>query len=88
MTKKFLFIAAFTALLTLVAACSKGPGKIQDKSKNREVVTEVFYTCSMHPEIHSAQPGKCPKCGMELIRKESAITDSTLTQTPDSLVQK
>ncbi len=25
------------------------------------------YTCPMHPEVHSDQPGKCPKCGMELI---------------------
>lgn len=25
------------------------------------------YTCPMHPEIHRAQPGKCPKCGMALV---------------------
>jgi competence ComEA-like helix-hairpin-helix protein len=25
------------------------------------------YTCSMHPEIISDKPGKCPKCGMALI---------------------
>ncbi len=37
------------------------------------VVTEthaagkVTYTCVMHPEIHAAQPGKCPKCGMDLV---------------------
>jgi hypothetical protein len=27
------------------------------------------YTCSMHPEVVSAQPGKCPKCNMDLIEK-------------------
>jgi hypothetical protein len=26
----------------------------------------VDYTCPMHPDVHSATPGKCPKCGMEL----------------------
>jgi Cu(I)/Ag(I) efflux system membrane fusion protein len=26
----------------------------------------VDYTCPMHPEVHSATPGKCPKCGMDL----------------------
>ena len=24
------------------------------------------YTCPMHPEVHSAGPGACPKCGMAL----------------------
>jgi NADH-quinone oxidoreductase subunit J len=26
------------------------------------------YTCPMHPEVRSPVPGKCPKCGMTLIR--------------------
>ncbi len=25
------------------------------------------YTCQMHPEIVASQPGKCPKCEMELV---------------------
>ena len=28
------------------------------------------YTCPMHPEVKSDKPGKCPKCGMELIEKK------------------
>jgi hypothetical protein len=24
------------------------------------------YTCPMHPEVVATQPGKCPKCGMDL----------------------
>ncbi|MCF6132769.1 multicopper oxidase domain-containing protein [Flavobacterium wongokense] len=30
----------------------------------------ISYTCSMHPEIHSPKPGKCPKCGMALIKEK------------------
>lgn len=30
----------------------------------------VYYTCPMHPEIKSDQPGKCPKCGMQLVKKQ------------------
>lgn len=26
----------------------------------------TYYTCEMHPEVHSDHPGKCPKCGMNL----------------------
>src|SRR5438105_14509516 len=27
------------------------------------------YICVMHPEVVSDKPGKCPKCGMELVPK-------------------
>jgi hypothetical protein len=30
----------------------------------------VVYTCSMHPEVQSDKPGKCPKCNMDLIIKK------------------
>ncbi len=36
------------------------------------------YTCPMHPEVHSNTPGKCPKCGMTLV-KEKAKT-ATITK--------
>ncbi len=25
------------------------------------------YTCPMHPEVHENKPGKCPKCGVDLV---------------------
>ncbi|AMR29515.1 hypothetical protein A0257_22070 [Hymenobacter psoromatis] len=28
------------------------------------------YTCPMHPEVVADQPGKCPKCGMNLVVKK------------------
>ena len=30
----------------------------------------VTYTCPMHPEIHAAKPGNCPKCGMTLVKEK------------------
>jgi FtsP/CotA-like multicopper oxidase with cupredoxin domain len=27
----------------------------------------VVYTCPMHPEVTSQEPGRCPKCGMKLL---------------------
>lgn len=29
------------------------------------------YTCVMHPEVVSDKPGKCPKCGMDLVPKKT-----------------
>lgn len=28
------------------------------------------YTCPMHPEVRTREPGKCPKCGMTLVPVE------------------
>lgn len=33
--------------------------------KQQEEVS--LYTCPMHPEVKSARPGNCPKCGMALV---------------------
>ena len=30
------------------------------------------YACPMHPEVQQNKPGKCPKCGMELVPKGQA----------------
>jgi hypothetical protein len=32
----------------------------------------TLYTCTMHPEVISDKPGKCPKCGMKLVVKKNA----------------
>jgi hypothetical protein len=31
---------------------------------------KVLYTCPMHPEILADKPGKCPRCGMNLMLKK------------------
>jgi hypothetical protein len=29
--------------------------------------TAAKYSCPMHPEVVSDKPGRCPKCGMDLV---------------------
>lgn len=40
-----------------------------DTKENKKDVS-VVYTCPMHSEVKSDKPGKCPKCGMNLIKKK------------------
>ncbi len=30
----------------------------------------LSYTCTMHPEVHAPKPGKCPRCGMNLVKEK------------------
>ena len=46
---------------------------------------EEFYACAMHPDVMSDKPGKCPTCGMTLVRTrrpEMAEYEVKLTTTP------
>lgn len=40
-------------------------GEVLDDKK----MESISYVCSMHPEMTSDKPGKCSKCGMELVKK-------------------
>jgi len=42
------------------------------KVVSRQATGKPIYTCVMHPEVQSDKPGKCPKCGMDLVLKEGA----------------
>jgi hypothetical protein len=35
----------------------------------KEIATDV-YVCPMHKDVRSDKPGKCPKCKMDLVKKE------------------
>jgi negative regulator of sigma E activity len=34
---------------------------------NQTGTATEYYTCSMHPQVHQAKPGKCPICEMSLV---------------------
>ena len=33
---------------------------------------DTLYSCPMHPEVQQDKPGKCPKCGMDLVPSDEA----------------
>ena len=57
----FLFAAAFTA-------CNNDKSK--DKTQKEMLTKDEMYTCKMHNEVMSDKAGKCPKCGMDLVKQK------------------
>ena len=39
-----------------------------------EVPEGAVFTCPMHPDVFSDEPGRCPQCGMKLLPMESSPT--------------
>ena len=53
-------------------------------AQSKNVAQETFYICVMHPEIHEKKPGKCSKCGMNLIKEKVKITKKTAQKKPST----
>lgn len=68
---KKIFITA--GLIFLFAACKNSTLKDMPASKMAEH-GDVYYTCSMHPQVMQDKPGNCPICGMKLIEVTKTST--------------
>src|SRR5690349_4113081 len=66
---KLLWLLIVIAPVLFFASCKNDKKVATDK--------EVYYTCSMHPQIKEPKAGKCPICGMNLIQVQK-------TQAPKS----
>jgi Cu(I)/Ag(I) efflux system membrane fusion protein len=75
--KKFVFIL----LVLMLGACKNN--KHEDHFQS-----DVYYTCSMDPQVIESKPGKCPICKMPLTPvKKSNIGNSGEIQLSDQQVQ-
>jgi Cu(I)/Ag(I) efflux system membrane fusion protein len=59
--KKHAAILSLLILVLVFGACSK-QGQVVSAADDID-----YYTCTMHPWVHSKKPGKCPVCGMDLV---------------------
>jgi membrane fusion protein, copper/silver efflux system len=59
--KNRVFISPILILVLVLVACSKSGPAVAGKND------VDYYTCTMHPWVHSKKPGTCPVCGMDLV---------------------
>jgi len=65
-------IKIISILLAFIVAIGCSNNKDEDPHAQHKVeVVQDIYTCPMHPEIIRDKPGKCPICGMDLVKKET-----------------
>ena len=59
--------------LLLIVSCKNN--KVKDTSEAQHAAHgEIYYTCSMHPQVMKDKPGDCPICGMALIQAAKTTT--------------
>src|SRR5882757_5144788 len=86
MQKNILLIACLAIFSIAFTACANNTNSkaaLPDSSattKDTSAVkqTAAVYTCKMHPEVTSDKPGKCPKCGMDLVKKKPVAKSSDM----------
>jgi uncharacterized membrane protein len=74
MKNSIFIILLALSLTTAFSSCSSSKPKSQ--AVESKATEQIVYTCTMHPEVRSDKPGKCPKCGMELIRMDNIHSDT------------
>jgi len=73
MSKVFTAYFGIALLLAAIGCKPSGGDSMGSMTNNSSASTMpagMTYTCTMHPEVASDKPGKCPKCGMELVVKK------------------
>jgi hypothetical protein len=71
-------IMAVAMLLAVTTGTFAQTSKQSSKTHKTTTSKGVKYTCTMHPEVVMDKPGKCPKCGMTLVKMKQGKKDSKM----------
>lgn len=72
--KIFIMVTFFTVVL--ITGCSRQGEQVKTGSHTSQV-KKVYWTCTMHPQVHSDKPGSCPICGMDLVKRVEGVEEDT-----------
>ncbi len=76
MKKIILIVIQFVWLAAVFAQHEQH--NVPQKKEEGKPTEKVIYTCVMHPEVKTDKPGKCPKCGMTLVKKTIKVANTKL----------
>lgn len=71
-TQRIALLLAFLVLLLGATSCAK-------KGAAGKPTNVDYWTCTMHPSVHSKDPGKCPICSMDLVPVMKTIATASPT---------
>jgi hypothetical protein len=88
-----LFVMVFSGAMVFGQDTTKTEKKQTVKTSMEMQKDSVYYSCTMHPEVKMDSPGKCPKCGKDLVKttvksttnkpKSDGLTSYTCTMHPE-----
>jgi hypothetical protein len=71
--KTKILITFFALVLSGTMVFAQDTSKVEKKQTVKPMPEmqkdSVYYTCPMHPDVKLDKPGKCPECGMDLVKK-------------------
>ena len=70
--------------LGFLYACT---AKKQEAHAEHVEKSDVYYSCSMHPQIMESKPGNCPICGMPLTAVKKSKVEADELQLSDQQIQ-
>ncbi len=77
--KKLILISLF------LFGCTDHSEHETNSEVKKEHAEHSYYTCSMHPQVHESEPGKCPICHMNLTKVVMQNSDEpVVSSTPET----
>lgn len=84
MNKIIYFAFVFVLINISITAKNIDSGNLSSFPDHKtELLADTIYSCTMHPDVKSLQPGQCLKCGMDLVPSEYTKIDSTKSSGED-----
>jgi membrane fusion protein, copper/silver efflux system len=81
-TMKTMLILIAAAAALVLSSCGRTTENHDHRSDSTQAsIAADYYTCVMHPQVHSDKPGSCPICGMTLV-KASTVSASAGSGSP------
>ena len=70
--------------LVFLGACSE---KKKEAHTEHVEKSDVYYSCSMHPQVMESKPGNCPICGMPLTAVKKPKVEADELELNDQQIQ-